>query len=253
MVNSFKVFVPFYNVENWIKKTIRSIKRQDYDHYECILVDDMSTDNSAQIAEQEISGDDRFKLIKNTEKKYVLKNLADTITRFNPNDEDVIVVVDGDDWLSRKDALTLLKNIYEQEECWLTYGSYLEYPAMQRGKFAKKIPDEIIERNEIRRYPWVTGHLQTFKYGVWKNLDQERSLTEPDNPDKEQHFMYGWDLAWMIPLVELAGKRSHYIPEILYIYNRENPLNCDKIRHQQQLLTEQKVRSMKKYEPLREF
>jgi len=179
MVNSFKVFVPFYNVENWIKKTIRSIKRQDYDHYECILVDDMSTDNSAQIAEQEISGDDRFKLIKNTEKKYVLKNLADTITRFNPNDEDVIVVVDGDDWLSRKDALTLLKNIYEQEECWLTYGSYLEYPAMQRGKFAKKIPDEIIERNEIRRYPWVTAtykHSNT-EYGKIL-IKRDRSLNQ---------------------------------------------------------------------------
>ena len=79
MTNRFKVFIPFYNVEKWIKKTIRSVKRQNYKNFECILIDDMSTDNSVEIAQQEIENDNRFRLIKNTEKKFVLKNLCDAI------------------------------------------------------------------------------------------------------------------------------------------------------------------------------
>tara|TARA_R100000008_G_C3587283_1_gene173502 strand:+ start:5739 stop:6500 length:762 start_codon:yes stop_codon:yes gene_type:complete len=250
MNSHFKIFIPFYNVENWIIRTVRSVKGQDYANFECILVDDMSTDKSVEILEKEISDDDRFKLIKNTEKKYVIENMYAAFELCKPDKEDIVVVLDGDDWFSRRNILSTLKETYDKENCWFTYGSYVEYPSMHVGKFAKPIPEQIIHTNSIRQYPWVTGHLQTFKYGLWQNINKNKSFKEPNDPNKEHHFMYGWDLAWVIPLVELAGKRAHYISDILYVYNRENPLNCDKIKHQQQLLTEQTVRSMEKYEPL---
>ena len=122
MDNKFKVFVPFYNAADWIPRTIRGLRRQDYNDFQCILVDDMSTDNSAQVAEQEISGDDRFRLVKNTEKKYALRNLCDTIEAFEPEDSDIIIILHGDDWLARPDALTILNKNYNETDCWLTYG-----------------------------------------------------------------------------------------------------------------------------------
>ena len=250
MNNHFKIFIPFYNVEDWIIRTVRSVKGQDYKDFECILVDDMSTDSSVHILEREIQNDDRFKLIKNTQKKYVIENMYTAFDLCVPKKEDIIVVLDGDDWFARRNILSTLKETYDKEQCWLTYGSYIEYPSMTVGKFAKQIPEEVIHTNSIRQYPWVTGHLQTFKYGLWENVDKSKSFREPSEPNKEHHFMYGWDLAWVIPLVELAGKRAHYISDILYVYNRENPLNCDKIKHRQQLLTEQMVRNMEKYKPL---
>ena len=57
----------------------------------------------------------------------------------------------------------------------------------------------------------------------------------------------------MFPLIELAGKRSHYIPDILYVYNRANPLNVDKVERQLQLQTETLIRNMTPYEPLKEI
>jgi len=107
MTNRFKIFIPFYNVEDWITRTVRSIKRQEYEDYECILVDDISTDSSVEIVEKEIADDKRFKLIKNTEKKYALRNLCDTITAFEPDDSDIIVIVHGDDWLARPDVFSI--------------------------------------------------------------------------------------------------------------------------------------------------
>ena len=61
MSNHFKIIIPFYNVEKWIKICIRSVKAQDYNDYECILIDDISTDKSAAIAKKEIGTDKRFK------------------------------------------------------------------------------------------------------------------------------------------------------------------------------------------------
>ena len=84
MDRHFKIIVPFYNVEQWIKLTLRSIKLQDYKNFECIIVDDMSTDDSLDIVKKEVSGDKRFKIVKNTVKKYVLKNLCDAIELSKP-------------------------------------------------------------------------------------------------------------------------------------------------------------------------
>ena len=52
MPNHFKIIVPFYNVEDWIKICIRSIKAQSYTNFQCILIDDLSDDNTEEIVKK---------------------------------------------------------------------------------------------------------------------------------------------------------------------------------------------------------
>ena len=73
----FKIIVPFYNAEKWISKCIKSIAQQKYQNYHCVLVDDASTDLSAQKAQEEIEGNPHFSLIKN-----VHNNLKDMILKY---------------------------------------------------------------------------------------------------------------------------------------------------------------------------
>ena len=47
--NKVSVIIPVYNKEKYLKKSIESIISQSYKDWEIILVDDCSTDNSAQI------------------------------------------------------------------------------------------------------------------------------------------------------------------------------------------------------------
>jgi hypothetical protein len=51
----------------------------------------------------------------------------------------------------------------------------------------------------------------------------------------------------MFPMLEMAGSNSHYIEDILYIYNRINPLNEDKVNHRKILESESRIRKMNKY------
>ena len=97
----------------------------------------------------------------------------------------------------------------------------------------------------------MTSHLRTWKYGLWQKVNKERSFLEPNVIDDKNHFANCWDLAYMFPLLELAGSRISFISDVLYVYNRQNPLNVDKLDHSMQLIMEQKIRNMKKYNPLR--
>ena len=124
MNNHFKIIIPFFNVEQWARKCLISVKLQNYENYQCVLVDDMSTDNSVNVIKEVIGNDKRFTLIENTQKKYALRNIYEAIQHSKPEKDDIIVTLDGDDWLFNRGVLKKLNQVYEDSKCWITYGSY---------------------------------------------------------------------------------------------------------------------------------
>lgn len=54
------IIVPLYNKEIAVLSTLSSIKEQGFEDWECVIVDDGSTDNSAQIVKEFIKDDYRF-------------------------------------------------------------------------------------------------------------------------------------------------------------------------------------------------
>lgn len=58
------VIVPAYNQELYIAETLNSIAKQTYSNWECIIVDDGSTDKTADVVKKIIQRDHRFKYIK---------------------------------------------------------------------------------------------------------------------------------------------------------------------------------------------
>jgi glycosyltransferase involved in cell wall biosynthesis len=247
MDNHFKIIIPLYNVEKWIKVCLMSVKKQNYKNFECIVVDDISTDNSVKIIKQIIKDDDRFRLVVNKEKKYALKNIYEAILLSEPKDEDIIVTLDGDDWLAGKDVLSTLNQVYNEKGCWLTYGSYAEYPSKSRGKFAKRIPNPVIQQNQFREYEWCSSHLRTFKHHLWKQIKKEDLLDT-----NGQFYRMTWDLAFMFPMLEMSGNKSEYIDKILYVYNLGNPLNDHKVDNGYQIILERQIRGKEKYKRLKE-
>jgi len=248
MDNHFKIIVPLYNVEKWIKMTIRSLRLQNYKNFQCILVDDCSSDSSAEIIKEEIGEDPKFLFIENKDRKLALKNIYETIAMSEPADEDIIITLDGDDWLAAKNTLEILNNKYKEDDCWITYGSYVEYPSKVRGKFSRQIPKEIIDSNSFRESEWMSSHLRTFKYKLWKMIKKEDFLED------DGRFCDGaWDMIFMFPMLEMASHRSAFVKDILHVYNRINPLNEDKVDHKKLMLSEMRIRAKEKYNPLREL
>ena len=60
----FSVVVPAYNAGATLPETLDAVLAQEYSDWECLVVDDGSTDDTASIVEEYVARDDRFKLIR---------------------------------------------------------------------------------------------------------------------------------------------------------------------------------------------
>lgn len=63
------IIIPLYNQERYITKCFASISMQNYRNWECIIVDDCSTDKSQDIAEKLTAADARFRIVRHKENK----------------------------------------------------------------------------------------------------------------------------------------------------------------------------------------
>jgi glycosyltransferase involved in cell wall biosynthesis len=212
---------------------------QDYDNFKVVVVDDCSDDNTWDL----IQG---FDVVCRRNKERLgsaLGNIAWGINLISKDKDDIIVTVDGDDYLVDNSVLSYLNEIY-QEDVWLTYGSFLPLSGRYKGtcQDLKETHTFDDEGRPITNYPtpvtyrksgvWVTSHLRTFKRGLWDMID-DKDLRDENG----EYFKIAGDLAYMYPLVEMAGHRTRFIDKVLYMYNDLNP-NCDsKTNPQEQIRT----------------
>jgi hypothetical protein len=157
------------------------------------------------------------------------------------DDDDVLVFLDGDDKLIRRDALGPVEAAYKRDrKLLLTYGSYKYKSNGKRGSFN----GEYRNKRPFRMSQWHATHLKTVKVKLWKHL--------PESVLKNKEG--GWmktaeDVAIMLALMEMAGRdRIKHIPQEIYEYNDENPLNVHKETPGLQIATDKWIRSLPAFE-----
>ena len=89
--------VPVYNGEKYLEECLNSILNQTYKNWECVIVNNQSTDNSVKIAEKLTKIDQRFKLITHPEFVDVTSNFNNTLKY--SKEGIYFKVVCADDWL----------------------------------------------------------------------------------------------------------------------------------------------------------
>jgi glycosyltransferase involved in cell wall biosynthesis len=248
MTTHFKIVVPTYNTENWIQRCLHSIKSQEHKNFECVIYNDCSTDSTGLKIDDFIKnhGDERFNVIHNEKNQKALTNIVSGFSKLNSKDdlESVLMVVDGDDHLFCEYSLSLVHQVYENKNPLLTYGSFIMWPTGELS-FPRNFPQEVISNNSYRQHRFISSHLRTFKSKLWNSIKDD-DLRDVDG----DYFKVGWDVAFMIPMLEMAAGRFVYIPNILYVYNRWNPISDDVIHTSEQQRVDRLIRTKKEYFPL---
>lgn len=132
MTELISIIVPIYNVEEYLKECLDSIQKQTYQNYDCIMINDGSTDSSREIAETYLV-DSRFRLI--NQDNQGLSAARNTGLRNLKEESSFVAFVDSDDYLN--------------------------------PLFLEKLAEQISEDVDI-----IEGSIQSFKEGIYYNLLQ---------------------------------------------------------------------------------
>lgn len=217
----FKIVVPSFNSIDYIDKTLHSIEMQNYKDYDVCVIDDCSTIKEQREVILSYCQRNNWKFLFNEKNHGAVYGLVHAIPLLECHDDDVIVIVDGDDWLAHDHVLEKLHQVYSENDIYFTWGQCEKYPpGKMTMKYAQPIPDMIIDQKLFRDLPFVFWHLVTFKYFLWKHIKDE-DLRDING----EYFRILYDKATFFPMLEMAGKKIKYIDETLYIYNIGNPLN----------------------------
>ena len=89
------VFVAVYNIEEYLDRLFECVKKQTFEDYELLIMDDGSTDNSLEICKRYAKEDDRIRVVS-------LPHRGLAATRMSTYQElrtKFAVCIDGDDWV----------------------------------------------------------------------------------------------------------------------------------------------------------
>jgi FkbM family methyltransferase len=224
------------NSEKYIENCILSVAHQDYDNYRHVIIDDCSTDNTRQriwdiVFSLPYDRQDKIKVVENLESVGAVRNQVDHIRLLDNNQ--IVMIVDGDDWLVNNNTLFHFYNDLYQQGAEFTYGSCWSL-ADNIPLVAQDYPESVKQRRDYRnyRFNWIIPytHLRTFRKHLINSVNDNEFL------DKNgEWYRAGGDGAVFYSLIERANPdRIVSVKEIMYNYNDLNPLNDYKVNSEEQ-------------------
>ncbi|MGE0009500.1 MAG: glycosyltransferase family A protein [Candidatus Babeliales bacterium] len=216
----FTICIYAYNTENWIKKNLDSVFSQHYKNYRILYIDDASYDATTNTVQKYISttSAQHIKIITNTEHQGELKTLYSIIN--NCADDEIIILLNGNDWLAHNKVLTELGAAYNSNDIWLTYGTCTSAPkgcniSIRNGS----IPQHILEH---RLYRDIFPYMPVRSFYAWLfKLIKKDDLIDASTGD---FFEHAAECYIMWPLLEMAHNHFKAISSTTYVINSHDPI-----------------------------
>lgn len=187
------IIIPNYNRENLILHTLESIKNQDYKNWECIIIDDHSTDNSCEVIQFFIRDDKRFKLFKRPEERPKGANACRNFG-FELSKGFYIQWFDSDDIMVRNHLSYLVKAIETKEVDFAVADSYnfIEGKGLQEKPYNFDRKNAVISAENFGKQliGWITDDFLGKKEILINNNFNERFKTDGDEYNFFTQFLH---------------------------------------------------------------
>ena len=156
---TFSIIIPIYNAQNTLRRCLDSVLNQTYPSYEVLLIDDGSSDNSAEIAASYTKEDPRFTLVQQS-------NTGPSRAR-NRGLElakgDVVSFVDSDDFIE-PDYLQRLYDAFREGGTRVVYFGVNQIAQDSGRRCIRNIPDlpqnhidqiVALTKEDLFGYTWI--------------------------------------------------------------------------------------------------
>ena len=232
----------FYNAEKYIQRSILSVMSQNFKDYKCYITSDKSTDNSVDLVNQIIKNDERFELVEDTDIKLYQTGNFDRNIRDNKkiDDDEVLVEVDGDDFLPDVNVLDRINSVYKDPNIWIANGSF------QYANGSPGFSQAQSNFDNLRNSRFTASHIRTWRAFLWRNIKPEDLRDENGN-----YWQWSGDLCFMFPMLEMSGPEHYkFMNDVNYIYNEDNVINEHKVDMSMVNEHASKIRNKVKYDRL---
>lgn len=220
---NFKIIVNCGPCEEYIGTCLESVMSQSVTAWEAFVTVDPCGDGTFERASRETRGDARIHVKRNETRLYSLCNLVTAIRESNAEPEDVIVVLDGDDWFATEHALLMIACVYENFDCWMTYGSWLSNVPRPDGRRDGLWPAYPEGTTRFRHTRWLGTAVRTWKKWLWDHIE-DADLRN----DSGEYFRVSEDQAVMLPLLEMCGtSKAKHVSEPIMVYNKKVKYKVD--------------------------
>ncbi len=212
---TISLIIPVYCVSAYIERCLKSVIKQTYNHFECILVDDASPDDSIVKCEQMIANYDgpiRFRILHHEQNRGLS---AARNTGIDAATGDYILFIDSDDIISSDCVEKLLAPILEDDSIEMVVGEHMRFsddgmlprPQSWRHK-------EMLSTHEAVRNLYF-DHQRHLPPAAWNKLTSRAFINHHQLRFKEGQI---WeDTLWLF--FEMKHLSHVYIiPEVTYFY-----------------------------------
>lgn len=245
------VIMPAYNSEKYIGDAITSILKQTYDNYELIIVDDCSTDNTANIIKGYMSQNNKIRVIKNSE------NIGVAQTRNKGVSEakgDWIAFLDSDD-LWKNNKLERQLKLAQSKQCrfLFTASTFIDRNG-QLYNWIFEIPDQVCYK-ELLKQNVISCSSVLIKKELMVKYKMENDAIHEDFGTwlrilKEEQFAYGLNEPLLLYRIHSNSKSGNKLKSLLMAYKTYRFVGLNFL-HSIYNLSWYIVKGMKKYRAIK--
>jgi hypothetical protein len=242
------LIIPFAD-RRYLERCLISVKGQIYENYTCTLIDDCCDGRDQVNLLIELGLDlTRFRYLKTKKNLFSLRTRELGTDSLDAALSDVIVHLDGDDWLCHSQVLNTINESYSNQDIHASYGNgvsffpkatknpfwnFYELYMSKKWGYAEKLnendlvepyrrlsPDDI--KDGWKSIPWGAFHMRTFKHHLWRSLDRTHFKIN------EEYLRSSTDAAIFLPMLAAAGlDRIEFISDCIYGYmNSDNTIHA---------------------------
>lgn len=211
----FTVIVTAYNIEKYISDCITSLKAQNFSDFECIIIDDGSTDGTFSTVQKSISDDERFTLL-TVSHGGPQKAKNEGLKRVHG---EYVLFADGDDTLHPDCLLRCSENACDCD--LLIFG--INYQEFSDGVLISEHKAELVETEFASGAELADWYIANHKLLLYSNANKcyKTDVLKRRDIRFRDNLSFGEDRLFNFNFLEASG-RIKTLTDALYNYRRIN-------------------------------
>jgi glycosyltransferase involved in cell wall biosynthesis len=174
------IVTPMYNSVEYLNESIESVQSQTYRNWEYVIVNNCSTDGSAEIARRYAANDSRIRVHENTEFLSVVANHNNALRQMAPTSK-YCKIVYSDDWIFPR-CLEEMVSAAEAHPSAGIIGAYgLQGQELAVKWAALPYPSELVSGTDLGRLYFLRG-MHDFVFGTPHSLLFRADLIRQHDP-----------------------------------------------------------------------